>query len=223
MTHSGIYCIVCSANRKKYIGSSNRIEKRLIQHFSMLRLGKHNNIHLQRAYDKYGKDSFLAKPLFYCDPSERLYFEEMIIKALSPEFNLSNIVDGTVYLSEETKIKIGNRLRGKANPLKGKPGHPCSEETKQKIRMALLGRKLPEEVKQKMSKSSKGKSKPFNSHPMSEMQKEKLREKLRGRPQSEEWRLKRLGHPVSQETREKIRNAQKGKPRPYAKKKQARW
>lgn len=47
----GIYQIII--NQKPYVGSSFDIERRLIQHKSDLNCHRHDNSHLQRAYDKY--------------------------------------------------------------------------------------------------------------------------------------------------------------------------
>ena len=47
----GIYKIVI--NNKAYVGSSFDLDRRLIQHKSDLNCHRHDNQHLQRAYDKY--------------------------------------------------------------------------------------------------------------------------------------------------------------------------
>jgi len=52
----GIYKITC--NDKLYIGSSNNIRKRWRRHINDLNGNKHINIHLQRAFDKYGINNF---------------------------------------------------------------------------------------------------------------------------------------------------------------------
>jgi len=56
---SGIYKIINVVNNKFYIGSSVDLRKRKSKHFSELRHNKHNNKHLQRAWDKYGEASFV--------------------------------------------------------------------------------------------------------------------------------------------------------------------
>jgi hypothetical protein len=58
-------------------------------------------------------------------------------------------------LSEETKRKLSEAHKGKKFNL----GRHHSEETKIKIRNKLLGRKIPDEIKLKISLSSKGKKK----------------------------------------------------------------
>ena len=55
----GIYKITNIINDKCYIGSTWRsFKSRYKQHLTKLNQGKHHCQHLQRAFDKYGKDSF---------------------------------------------------------------------------------------------------------------------------------------------------------------------
>lgn len=55
---SGIYKIKNKVNDKIYIGQSVNIYKRWCDHRYYLNSNSHQNIHLQRAWNKYGKDSF---------------------------------------------------------------------------------------------------------------------------------------------------------------------
>lgn len=55
---TGIYEILCTANGKRYIGSSVDIPKRWRNHRRDLAAGTHRSRHLQRAWLKYGPDSF---------------------------------------------------------------------------------------------------------------------------------------------------------------------
>lgn len=55
---SGIYAIVNTINGKVYIGSSKSVEGRCNGHFRDLRNHKHYNVKLQRAWNKYGEQSF---------------------------------------------------------------------------------------------------------------------------------------------------------------------
>lgn len=55
---SGIYYIKCLKNNKYYIGSAVNISYRITRHIKSLNNKKHHSVHLQRAWNKYGKDEF---------------------------------------------------------------------------------------------------------------------------------------------------------------------
>lgn len=55
---TGVYCILNTINSKIYIGSSKDIYRRIAKHFSELRKNKHNNAHLQSAFNKYSEEAF---------------------------------------------------------------------------------------------------------------------------------------------------------------------
>lgn len=53
-----IYLITCKINQKKYIGSTISLNKRWLDHKGYLRRGRHQNPHLQRAWNQYGENEF---------------------------------------------------------------------------------------------------------------------------------------------------------------------
>ena len=55
----GIYKIINTINNKFYVGSAVNFSRRKTRHFSELRRGKHNNRHLQAAWNKYGEQAFV--------------------------------------------------------------------------------------------------------------------------------------------------------------------
>lgn len=59
MNDAGIYKIINLVNRKIYIGLAVDLCKRWKKHKLALNNNSHENIHLQRAWDKYGEDSFV--------------------------------------------------------------------------------------------------------------------------------------------------------------------
>lgn len=63
----GIYKIHCKGNNRDYIGSALNHLRRWTSHKSMLRRGIHNNRHLQNAYNKYGKESFIYTFIEECE------------------------------------------------------------------------------------------------------------------------------------------------------------
>ena len=62
-----IYCIKNIITNKIYIGSTKNFKSRLWYHFYHLKNNKHHSIHLQRSYDKYGKENFNATIIEECD------------------------------------------------------------------------------------------------------------------------------------------------------------
>ena len=64
---SGIYKIVNKINNKYYLGSSKDFHVRKLKHFNELRKGKHHNIYLQRAFNKYGEENFEFIVLEECE------------------------------------------------------------------------------------------------------------------------------------------------------------
>ena len=71
-----IYHIRNKINGKEYIGQTIDIRERLYRHFYDLASGSHHSIKLQRAFNKYGKDSFEISYKKYSINS----IEELLIK-----------------------------------------------------------------------------------------------------------------------------------------------
>jgi group I intron endonuclease len=63
---SGIYKITNLNDNKVYIGSSINVTKRQYKHFWMLRNNKHDNLHLQNSFNKFGESSFLFEVIQFC-------------------------------------------------------------------------------------------------------------------------------------------------------------
>lgn len=76
MVKSGIYSIINKINNKIYVGSSKNIMNRKSQHYSELRGGYHENIFLQRAWNKYGEENFEFKILEIVNNLEDLLYIE---------------------------------------------------------------------------------------------------------------------------------------------------
>jgi group I intron endonuclease len=67
---TGIYKIENTINKKVYIGQSNNISLRFSNHKYELNNNKHSNSHLQRAWNKYGKENFTFEILCECNLEE---------------------------------------------------------------------------------------------------------------------------------------------------------
>lgn len=79
---SGVYKITNIINNKVYVGSSVNIIKRKSAHRCMLRDGTHSNEHLQSAYNKYGKDSFVFEVIEYSTKDNLINREQYWIDEL---------------------------------------------------------------------------------------------------------------------------------------------
>ena len=64
---SGIYKIINKVNSKLYVGSTKDFEQRKKRHFYDLNRNKHHSAKLQRAYNKYGEDSFEFQTIEECE------------------------------------------------------------------------------------------------------------------------------------------------------------
>ena len=69
--NSGIYMILNLSNDKVYIGQSYDVDTRLRKHKEALIGNYHKNDHLQKAFNKYGEESFLFTQMLSC-PISRL-------------------------------------------------------------------------------------------------------------------------------------------------------
>lgn len=107
---SGIYCIENITNHKTYIGSSKNIYQRLLKHFALLRHNKHQNAHLQNAWNKYGENSFMWFILELCDSKELTEKEQYCIDLFGAEYNITRIIERNI-LSRESRIKQGETRR----------------------------------------------------------------------------------------------------------------
>lgn len=75
---SGIYFIRNVLNHKIYVGSSVNLEKRKKRHFYDLKRNTHNNIHLQRAYNKIGEKYFIFEIVELIEGVEELRAKEQL-------------------------------------------------------------------------------------------------------------------------------------------------
>ena len=76
MTICGIYKIQNKTNGKFYIGSSDNIDRRFSRHKLDLSKNRHDNQHLQNAWNKYGGVSFEFKLVRECSKSDLLLEEQ---------------------------------------------------------------------------------------------------------------------------------------------------
>lgn len=110
---SGIYKITNVINNKVYIGQSKNIKQRISGHFNKLKNLNHNNIYLQRAYNKYGINTFSVEVLCYCNIEKLSIKESFYIKKYNSfkrnfGYNLTEDCN-THILSTRKKIAFKNK------------------------------------------------------------------------------------------------------------------
>jgi len=185
--NTGVYQIVNRITRKRYIGSGKNLKRRKNDHFLLLRKNIHYNIHLQKSYNKYGKDNFNFEILLFCDKKNLIFYEQSIIDYYDFKnelYNLKPTADSWLgynhsnkskekmrkahkgkKLTEEHKKNISKATKGEKNPMYGLKGenHPASkyrhsEERKQKISKIHKGKIVSDETREKLSKLHIGKA-----------------------------------------------------------------
>lgn len=120
---SGIYKIRNINNNKIYIGSSVTILFRFANHKAKLRHNKHSNPHLQRAWDKYGEDSFEFTILEECQENMLIIRE-----------------DAWINYYDSMNLLKGYNLQNASRTIGGMKGKHHSEETKRKLSIANTGK-----------------------------------------------------------------------------------
>lgn len=164
----GIYCITNNTNNKKYIGQSKDIHKRWGIHIHLLNKGKHDNGHLQNAWDKYGELNFSFSIIEECreehlDEKECYYISKY--NTIDGKFGYNLQCGGGVnrVIRDDTRLKLVEA--GKKSHINYVPipkehnpnyGRKMPEEQKEKIRQGHLGKKASEETRKKLSEMRTG-------------------------------------------------------------------
>ena len=206
---TGIYKITNILNNKVYIGQAINIQSRIREHKELLNRNCHPNNHLQHAWNLYGDEKFIFSTIEKCDEkilTQREQFWIDFYGGINSD-NTYNQRDAGSHgtHSEETKIKISERLKG----VPKKPGRKVSKEGKLSLSLSHVGKYPSEETKKKMSASQKGRK-------HTEETKKKIAEKNKQRyidnPELRKEISKRMtGRVFSEEHRYKLGNSNRGK------------
>lgn len=234
LAQSGIYCIRNEANGKKYVGSTINLHKRFLDHRRLLNRREHHSVALQRAWNKYGEESFSFEVIESVpNPTELLTREQHWIDEHQSfglaGYNMCPIAGSTLgrKMSDEQKealreSHIGRKASAetRAKISEAGKGRKRSEESILKSAQFHLGRKRSEETKQRIreavlkidptSRLGVGKGRK-----MSEANKQAIILANTGRKMSEESNLKKSkalkGRIFSDEHRARLSAAHKGK------------
>lgn len=166
---TGIYLIRNITNGKFYVGSAVDIKKRWSKHKWSLKKNHHENLHLQRAWNKYGDSSFVFETYLECSKENLRPIEQYLLDAFVGTEQCYNIaIDASVPArglkhSAETIQKRSESLKGRL----------LSEEHKRKIGLSNRGNVFSEKARQNMSISHLG-------YVMSDSQKQKISASLQG-------------------------------------------
>ena len=131
---AGVYQLVNRQNGKSYIGSSYDIAQRWEQHLYQLRNGKHDNRHLQYAFDKYRAESFEMIILFQTNKhTSMVMLEQYYLDTVKPEYNIAPFARSSFGIKR-------------------------TEETRKKLQLVNLGKKATPETLKRLHESHIGKS-----------------------------------------------------------------
>lgn len=125
-----IYAIVCIPTSRVYIGSTKNAAERIATHLKRLRLGRHENRFVQRAWNKYGSESFRLDVVEWVDSEIDLLGREQ------------------AWIDSTERLFNTNKIAGRPPSMKGVP-HSATHRSK--ISVALKGRICSSEAKSKMS------------------------------------------------------------------------
>jgi len=155
----GIYLITNTLNGKCYVGSSKNLGRRLYCYYlpnTMKHVLLRSRMLIYSSILKYKLTPFKLNIIEYCDPSILHQRETDFIKKLNPEYNILRVGNSLIGFkhSEISKIKMRMAKLGSIHSLESRAliresalnrkRARHTEQTRLKIRYALLGRKLSE-------------------------------------------------------------------------------
>lgn len=103
---AGVYRITCKKSRRSYVGSSKNVAARWKRHGYELKAGKHHSRHLQRAWDKHGKEAFEFVVLEVVTDQPLHEREQHYMDKLKPAFNNTPVAGPPVVHSAASRAKI---------------------------------------------------------------------------------------------------------------------
>lgn len=222
-----IYSIVNRKDGKNttYIGSTTLpIRIRFTRHIGDLRLNRHGNQHLQRAWNKYGEGAFefsvielaeddqvAEREQFWMDKYRKDNIAPLYNSGLDarlPRLGAKNSPEATAKTvaankgrkhSKEARQKMSEARKGNKYHL----GHKHSRESIEKMRRAQLGKTQSPETRMKIGNALRGRKRP-----------PEVVEKVAAARKAVGYKSTRghLGHKHSEESRLKISNALIGRP-----------
>lgn len=176
MSKTVIYTITNLINNKIYLGYTTNFPLRRLQHLSTLRCNRHDNEHLQNAWNKHGEKNFTVEILDSCEPqflvSQEHYWSNLLrVHDRNYGYNIlpTHPYELANSHSEESKRKISEANKGRkmtkehiekiASQRRGRvsnrKGVKLSPDTINKLRLSHTGHKHSEETRRRMSEAQK--------------------------------------------------------------------
>jgi len=148
-----VYAIRNIKNGKMYVGSSSNVKSRWNNHYNTLKKSKHHSVKLQRAWGKYGEDSFVFEVLEYVEKDELIEAEQQYMDFYEAYtecgYNVSAVA-GAPQLGRKHTEESRARMRAAQ---KNRP--PISEETRKKRSESCRAAKSTPEARARQSEISK--------------------------------------------------------------------
>jgi len=167
----GIYKIICFSTGKIYIGSTQNLKKRWNEHRRKLRAGNHQNVYLQRAWNKHGENAFVFEVIELVTPWSLLDREQYWLDTVQPYdrkigFNIAHHADTPVRTPEIIeKLRTASSGKSMSTETREKlriinTGKHHTTESRAKMSSARMGISYSEETRNKMSAAKRGKKQP---------------------------------------------------------------
>lgn len=102
---TGVYEILNNTSGKRYVGSAVYFSARWGCHKRQLRAGTHHSAPLQRAWNKYGEAAFSFNKILVCRKEDLLLYEQHLIDALKPEYNVAKRAGSTLGVKATPNAK----------------------------------------------------------------------------------------------------------------------
>lgn len=135
--HIGVYKIKNKVTGLCYVGQSQRVKKRVAEHFRLLRRNTHTNPKLQNAFNKYGEEAFEWTLEVECEDVEDL---DKIEEAF---------LSGEAFFEEPTFYNIADFAKC---PMRGKKHTEATKQRLSEIRRAASYKYKTPEYRERLSK-----------------------------------------------------------------------
>lgn len=156
----GIYRIVIrreGSPNAYYIGQAFDLRERRYQHLRALRLGRHDNVRMQRSFDKYGELSFSFETILICDSAKETLtlYEQAVLDFYFRTYD-ERCVLNVMRLCVSSHLGVKRRAETIEKMSLSQKGRKKSPEQIVAMSLMQIGRKHSPETCAKMSAFQKG-------------------------------------------------------------------